>query len=425
MAAAAAAAELLAGDRQDLDARLGELGVGGLVALVGDDGPGRQRDDVVPVVPLVSLGLELVTAGGDERQVGEPERVLDLVDERSVGDLAAHAAVAVRRVQDRDDLRHDGLIERRDVAVAEREHRVEMHRRAVAGHVAADHEARRSGREQVLGEDAHRARVRALALADEDDAVADGHDVAALQRGAAPVVVDAAEPDLEGAIAEARMEPVDRLEVQRLVLAGGPVHRVDRHAAVDPRARVAHEQLVGKRVQDEVGRPQRPSDRGDDVGRELGQRHAARQARCQLLGRHLGHPRRQLAGEDRGDLLRAQLALQHPLARGRIRERLGQQLVEQQHLDAALAHHVDERVELLPRAAHPDDVVEQQLVAVRGGQSLVGEVGAVDDHAAERADLRSDAKFGGGGWCCHGYSSLSSGRPRRRRTRSRPRKRLR
>src|SRR6185312_13233401 len=53
VAAAATAAKLLARDRVHLDAGLGELRVGRLVALVGDDGPGPQRDDVVAVVPLV------------------------------------------------------------------------------------------------------------------------------------------------------------------------------------------------------------------------------------------------------------------------------------------------------------------------------------------------------------------------------------
>ena len=57
------------------------------------------------------------------------------------------------------------------------------------------------------------------------------------------------------------MEAVDRLDVQRLVLARGPEHRVERHAAVDPRARVAREQLVRQRRQDEVGRTQRAPDR--------------------------------------------------------------------------------------------------------------------------------------------------------------------
>ena len=81
---------------QHLDAGLRELGVGGLVALVGDDDAGLERDDVVAVVPLVALGLELVAAGRDEREVLDPERVLDLVEERALGDLGLDAAVAVR-----------------------------------------------------------------------------------------------------------------------------------------------------------------------------------------------------------------------------------------------------------------------------------------------------------------------------------------
>ena len=94
--------------------------------------------------------------------------------------------------------------------------------------------------------------------------------------------------------------------------------------------------------------------------------------------------------------------LQQPVARVAVLERLGQQLVEQQDLDAALAHEVDERVELLPRAAHPDHVVEQQLVAVGRGQPLVREVRAVDDDAVQGPDLGCDAECGGGGRGCHG-----------------------
>ena len=62
VAAAASAAELLAGDREDLDAGLRELRVRRLVALVGDDDAGLERDDVVAVVPLRALRLELVAA---------------------------------------------------------------------------------------------------------------------------------------------------------------------------------------------------------------------------------------------------------------------------------------------------------------------------------------------------------------------------
>ena len=60
VAAAAAAAELLPGDGEHLDAGLGELRVRRLVALVRDDDAGLERDDVVAVVPLVALRLELV-----------------------------------------------------------------------------------------------------------------------------------------------------------------------------------------------------------------------------------------------------------------------------------------------------------------------------------------------------------------------------
>ena len=63
MRAAAAAAELEALDRDDLDARLAQRGVGAGVALVGDDDAGLEGDDVVAVVPLLALGLEVVAAG--------------------------------------------------------------------------------------------------------------------------------------------------------------------------------------------------------------------------------------------------------------------------------------------------------------------------------------------------------------------------
>ena len=83
-----------------------------------------------------------------------------------------------------------------------------------------------------------------------------------------------------------------------------------------------------------------------------------------------------------------------PLPRLRVLERLGEQVVEEQHLDAALAHQVDEGVVLLARAAHPDHVVEEQLVAVRRREALVGEVGPVDHHGPQRSDLRVGAEGG-------------------------------
>src|SRR3954454_7456721 len=119
MAAAAAAAELLAGDRQHFDPRLRELRVRRLVALVGDDDARLERHDVVAVVPLGALGLELVAGGRHDLQVVDPERVPDLVEEGTLRYLGADAAVAVRPVEDRQDLRDDRLVDRDDVAVAE------------------------------------------------------------------------------------------------------------------------------------------------------------------------------------------------------------------------------------------------------------------------------------------------------------------
>ena len=72
--AAAAAAELGAGDRDDLDALAPEPRVRVDVALVGDDDAGRDREDVVAVVPLLALGLVLVAAGLEQAQRGHVER---------------------------------------------------------------------------------------------------------------------------------------------------------------------------------------------------------------------------------------------------------------------------------------------------------------------------------------------------------------
>src|SRR5262245_45313187 len=110
--AAAAPAELGARDRADLDAGLLHPADRRLVALVGDDDAGAERDDVVAVVPLLPLGLELVARGGDDLQVADPELLPDDVQERLLGDLCLDAAVAVGREEDRADLIDDGLVDR-------------------------------------------------------------------------------------------------------------------------------------------------------------------------------------------------------------------------------------------------------------------------------------------------------------------------
>ena len=50
---------------------------------------------------------------------------------------------------------------------------------------------------------------------------------------------------------------------------------------------------------------------------------------------------------------------------------------------------------LLAGAAHPQHVVEQQFVVVAGRQPRQLEVGPVNHHLAQLADLGMDAKRGG------------------------------
>ena len=133
---------------------------------------------------------------------------------------------------------------------------------------------------------------------------------------------------------------------------------------------------------------------------------AAGEPRRELLGRHLAEPLAERLGEHHGDVLGPDPAGEQPLARLGVLEGLREQLVEQQHLDAALAHQVDERVVLLAGAPHPDHVVEQQLVAVRRREPLVGEVGPVHHHRAELPDLGVGSKRGFGG-SAHSVSPFS------------------
>src|ERR1043166_4552494 len=124
MTAPASPAELLTRDLQNLDSGFGELRVGGFVALVCDDDSRSERDNVVSVVPLGPFGLELVARGRHGPKLLDAESVAYLVQERTVRDLGGDAAVSVGPIQDRQDLIDDRLVDRDDVLIAEREHRV-------------------------------------------------------------------------------------------------------------------------------------------------------------------------------------------------------------------------------------------------------------------------------------------------------------
>ena len=219
------------------------------------------------------------------------------------------------------------------------------------------------------------------------------------------------------------MEAVHGLDVEGFVLSRRPVHRVDRDAPVDPGARVAHVELIRERADDEVARPHRaPDDRRDVLG-QLGDRNPAGHPRRELVARHLAHPRREFSREHRGHLLRSQSAREEPFAGVSIFERLRQKLVEEEDLDAAVAHEIDERVELLSRAPDPDHVVEEKLMAVRGRQPLVRKIRPVHHHRPQRADLGvcAERRRGGSG---HSVSpSHGPSRPPRRYRRTHSRRR--
>src|SRR5215475_1778367 len=80
--AAAAAAELGATDRDYLDPLLPEEGIGGDIAVVGNDHARLERHDVVAVIPLLPFGLVVVAARANDSQLVQPESVADHLQKR-------------------------------------------------------------------------------------------------------------------------------------------------------------------------------------------------------------------------------------------------------------------------------------------------------------------------------------------------------
>ena len=129
------------------------------------------------------LRLELVAGRRHELQWLDPECLAHFVEERALGDLSGDAILApglnrIGRICSMTGSRG------RHVAVAEREDRVEVHR----GPLGHTRRSRASPHRPRTGSspDARRLGATALAEADEEDAVADGHHVAALDRGRTP-----------------------------------------------------------------------------------------------------------------------------------------------------------------------------------------------------------------------------------------------
>ncbi len=379
-------------DGDDLDARLAQGGVGAGVALVGHHHPGLHRDDVVAVVPLLALGLEVVTPGGDDPQLADAEGLSHGLDEGARA-LFGHQVVGRGA---RADAPRAGPLDHRweegdEVAVAHGDDGVEVHVAARLGQVDRQDLGGRPRPEQRPGDEEHRLGGGALAHADHDGAVADGLDVAALDVGPPPVLPAAAEPDGEGLGGEHGVERVDRLHDQRLGLAGRLGHGVDGHPVEDPAGRVSLEQEVGKGWQQQrvgiAGVPQ-PAQLDVDV--------VAGDAPDQEVG-HVGglgglDPRLGLLGHPDADLALVEDVGHDPVLGVGLGEGLGEQDLGLEHLDPPLAHHLTEGVVLALGLGHPQHVVEEQVLGVRRREAGVLETGAVDEHLAQGADLRVDAE---------------------------------
>jgi hypothetical protein len=292
-----------------------------------------------------------------------------------------HPGIADDVGEERDriviDHRHDGV--EVHVAAQDRQpHRVDDVRRALPEQRACDQR--------------HGLRRRALAHPDQNRAPADRHHVAALHSRPAPVLVDAAEPDVHAAARrKQRVKAVDRLQEHRLRAAGRLRHRVEGDPVVDPARGVALEDEVRQRRQEQLIRPGgfvgeafalhevRLRDAADQVVGDLGRR-------CRLA------PLPPAPGEVEADVALVEHAVKHPGARLGQLEHLGQELFRVEDLDSPVAHDADEGVVLLLRAFDPDDVVEEQLLGVRRRQPRVLTARPVDEYLVQLPDLGIDAE---------------------------------
>ena len=234
-----------------------------------------------------------------------------------------------------------------------------------------------------------------LAHADQHDALADRHDVAAFDRGKAVIGRRIAPPDVDLA-REVGMEPVDRRGEDRLLMTCRPEQRVDRDAAVDPARGVAGIKRVGKRRQQVLG----------DAGGGLHElQHLAAMGLGEFLGRQAAYQRLgeiarletveialDLVDQAQPDLIGHDLVVDDPLPGLRNRHGLGEQIVHLHDIDAAIAHLLHEVEVIALGVVDPQNVVEQQLIAVRWRQSLVRPPRRANHDLVKLAHLGMDAE---------------------------------
>jgi len=97
-------------------------------------------------------------------------------------------------------------------------------------------------------------------------------------------------------------------------------------------------------------------------------------------------------GEPRSDQIVGHLAIQQPLAGVGLRHDVGEQVLKLEDLDTAVDHLGDEVEVVAAGLLQPDDVVEQQLMAVVRREPLMGQTRRADHDPAQPAGLGPDAE---------------------------------
>ena len=264
-----------------------QQGVGVGIAVVADNHAGLQCHHVIAVVPLLTFGGEGITASFDDAQFFQAQRFADHVNEAAFllndGDTAVAAFIGVQG--ERNDLVHDFREDGDQVVVAEAENGVQVHRCAGFWQARDDDAFNRFVFEQVLRQLANGLTRGAFAHTDQYHAFTDWHHVTALQAGVAVVNGWVAVPNLEVGVGELRVELVNRRGQKCFLTTGWPVHRVQRHATVNPAGGVTGELGIRQRRQDKAGVTQHVAEHLDGLATkavwQIIRRHAANQVfRC-------------------------------------------------------------------------------------------------------------------------------------------------
>ena len=183
---------------------------------------------------------------------------------------------------------------------------------------------------------------------------------------------------------------VDQVRQRRLAHPRRQRQRRDRHPRPDPERRVAREQQIRQRLDDEIPAVVHAAHQRQltTAERQLVERHPRHQHPRQRPRFQRPQIRRKLLRQRQSQPSRIDRRRDpmHP-RRAAVRQRLGQQVREQQHLDAARFQHCGERVVLLLRLGDPRQAVEQQRVVVARGEPLQLGPRAVQDDGAQPADL--------------------------------------